>query len=125
MIIAAIIILCILSALSVLQLALALGAPLGRFAWGGRHEVLPTRLRIGSAVSITIYGFFAMLILTKAEIVPIIDNGKFLHIGLWAVTIYLAASIPLNAVSRSKTERYTMTPAVTMLAVCFVVVALG
>ena len=42
----------ILAALAVFQLALAAGAPLGRFAWGGSHEVLPPRLRVGSLVSI-------------------------------------------------------------------------
>ena len=44
----------ILALLAVFQLALVLGAPLGRFAWGGTHRVLPARLRIGSAVSIVI-----------------------------------------------------------------------
>ena len=45
----------LLALLAVFQLALALGAPLGHFAWGGAHRVLPRRLRIGSLVSIVIY----------------------------------------------------------------------
>ena len=41
----------LLGGLAVFQALLALGAPLGAFAWGGQHRVLPTRLRVGSAVS--------------------------------------------------------------------------
>ena len=37
---------CILmAALAVFQAALIAGAPLGRFAWGGQHDVLPAKLR--------------------------------------------------------------------------------
>ena len=45
---------------------LVAGAPLGRFAWGGQHEVLPTGHRIGSVVSIALYAGFAVLILQAA-----------------------------------------------------------
>ncbi|MEW9873186.1 hypothetical protein [Arthrobacter sp. HS15c] len=43
----------LLAALAVFQAALIAGAPLGRFAWGGQHDVLPAKLRIGSATSMT------------------------------------------------------------------------
>ena len=36
----------ILAALAIFQAALIAGAPLGRFAWGSQHSVLPTKLRI-------------------------------------------------------------------------------
>ena len=51
---AAIVATVILGLLAVFQLALVAGAPLGHLAWGGRSRVLPTRLRIGSVVSIVI-----------------------------------------------------------------------
>ncbi|TFC80303.1 hypothetical protein E3O45_02495 [Cryobacterium sp. TMS1-20-1] len=38
----------ILVFLAIFQLLLIAGLPLGRFAWAGRHEVLPTHLRIGT-----------------------------------------------------------------------------
>lgn len=42
----------LLAILAMLQLALALGAPLGVAAWGGGHPgILPRRLRIASAVA--------------------------------------------------------------------------
>lgn len=48
MIIATLLAVFILSLLSLFQLSLALGAPMGKFAWGGKYKVLPRNLRIGS-----------------------------------------------------------------------------
>ena len=51
-------------AIALFQVALALGAPLGRAAWGGGHAgTLPTGLRIASAVAIAIWAFAMVLVL--------------------------------------------------------------
>ncbi len=64
------------------QLALALGAPLGRAAWGGRHEgVLPTRLRAASAfAAIVVYPLIIIYVLGAALIfevawLPVAEGG--------------------------------------------------
>ncbi len=51
----------LLAALAGFQAALLAGAPLGEYAWGGQHRVLPRRLRIGSAVAIVLYLLFAVI----------------------------------------------------------------
>ncbi|HEU4755341.1 MAG TPA: hypothetical protein VFS72_01665 [Agromyces sp.] len=114
----------ILAALSVFQLALAFGAPLGHFAWGGQHRVLPTRLRIGSLVSIVIYAVIAVLALDRAGVIDVVSDPVS-TVGMWVVFAYFVLGIPLNAISRSKLERYTMTPVVAVLAVLSLLVALG
>jgi hypothetical protein len=114
----------ILAALAIFQFALVLGAPIGRFAWGGQHRVLPTRLRVGSAVSIVIYAVIATLALDRAELVDIVPDAVS-TVGMWVVFGYFVLGIPLNAISRSRAERYTMTPVVTVLALLSLVVALG
>ena len=114
----------ILALLAVFQLALSLGAPLGRFAWGGQHRVLPTRLRIGSLVSIVIYGLVAVLALDKVGLIDVVPD-LVSDIGMWVVFAYFVLGIPLNAISRSKPERYTMTPVVAVLAVLSLLVALS
>jgi hypothetical protein len=65
MIIASVIALTLLALLSLFQMALVFGAPLGHFAWGGQHRVLPKNLRIGSIVSMLLYVGFAILIVSK------------------------------------------------------------
>jgi len=114
----------ILALLAVFQLALALGAPIGRFAWGGSHRVLPTRLRIGSLVSIVIYAVIAVLALDRVDLIDVVPDAVS-AVGMWIVFGYFVLGIVMNAVSRSKPERYTMTPVVLVLAVLSLLVALS
>ena len=46
-------------------------------------------------------------------------------IGAWVGVAYLALGIPMNAISRSKPERFTMTPVVIMLFGLALIVALS
>jgi hypothetical protein len=123
--IAAIALCLILGALAVFQLALVFGAPLGRFAWGGADRVLPRSKRIGSVVSILLYAVFAWVFLMKADLLPMALPEIVVDVAAWVIVGYFALGIPLNAISRSKPERYTMTPVVTVLALLGLVVALG
>ncbi|WP_136708896.1 hypothetical protein [Agromyces sp. H66] len=113
----------ILAALAVLQVLVAAGRPYGRLVWGGQHEVLPTRLRIGSAVSVVLYAGFATLLLWRAgllwPVTPVVD------VATWVLFGYLALGVVVNAISRSRAERLVMTPVAAVLAACALVVAIG
>ena len=113
-----------LAALAVFQVTLIAGAPLGRFAWGGQHRVLPPNLRIGSVVSIVLYGLFAAIVLQRAGLIAILP-APLADVGIWVVVAVLALGIPLNAISRSPPERFIMTPAVGVLAAMVFAVAMG
>src|SRR3712207_4300605 len=113
----------LLGCLAVLQALLVAGAPLGRFAWGGQHVVLPTGLRIGSAVSIVSYGVIALLILQAAGALSIVSRSV-VDVAMWVLTAYFALGVALNAASRSRPERLVMTPVALALAVVCLVLAL-
>ena len=123
--IASIIALVTLVLLAVFQLALVAGAPLGNYAWGGQHKVLPAKLRFGSACSIVIYAVFASFILSRSGIWVIVTNNTVLNVGLWIITFYLSLGIFLNAISRSKHERNLMTPVSAILAIMFFIFAIA
>ena len=114
----------ILLALSAFQIALAAGAPFGRFAWGGEYRVLPAMQRIASVVSVPIYALAASFPLQKAGLVSIWPAG-FIEPGIWTIACTLAVSIGLNAMSRSGPERMVMTPVAAVLAVLFFIVSLS
>ncbi|GAA1470494.1 hypothetical protein [Microbacterium thalassium] len=114
----------VLALLAVFQIALIFGAPLGRFAWGGQHRVLPARLRIGSAVSVVIYAFVAVVAWDCVGVVDVFGDA-FSQIAMWVFFAYFALGIVMNAVSRSKPERYTMVPVSIVLAVLSFFIALG
>ncbi|MEU8039543.1 hypothetical protein [Streptosporangium sp. NPDC049078] len=113
----------LLAVLAALQIALAAGAPLGRFAWGGRHDVLPRNLRIGSMAAVLIYAVFALFLLSKAGLVSIVGE-PLLTIGMWVIVAYLALNSVLNLLSGSKFERSVMTPVALVMGVAFLVVTL-
>jgi hypothetical protein len=123
---AAAILLCVvLSALAIFQLLLIAGVPIGRFAWGGQNDVLPWKLRIGSAVSILIYAIFAAIALERAHVIDIITWEPFEVVAMWVITGYFALGIVMNALSRSKSERLVMVPTSIVLTVLSLIVALG
>ena len=119
---AAVIATVILAGLAVFQAALVAGKPIGHFAWGGQHRVLPTGFRIGSAVSIVIYAAIAVLLLDRADLISVFSDG-FVSVAAWVIAAYFVIGIAMNAISRSKPERFVMTPLTVVLAGLAVIVA--
>jgi hypothetical protein len=115
----------LLGCLAFFQLSLVLGAPLGRFAWGGQHRVLPLSLRVGSVVSIAIYACVALVVLARADLVDVGVSPRVIEVACWVLTGYFFLGIGLNLASRSKPERFVMTPLCVLLCVLTGVVALG
>jgi hypothetical protein len=114
----------VLAVLAVFQVALVFGAPLGRFAWGGQHRVLPARLRIGSAVAILIYALIAVIAWDRVGAIEVFPE-PFSEVAMWVVFAYFTLGIVLNAISRSKPERYAMVPVSIVLAVLSFFIAMG
>ena len=114
----------ILAALAVFQALLIAGRPIGRFAWGGQHDVLPRNLRIGSAISILLYAVFAIIILERAGISNVLPD-VVAEVGIWVLTAYFALGIIMNGISRSKPERNLMTPVCIILTLLCLVIALS
>lgn len=121
----AILVCVILGGLTIFQLALVAGMPWGRFAWGGQHDVLPPKLRIGSVVSVALYVVFGYAALAKASVVPTMVSETFTSVSVWVLTAYFALGVAMNAISRSKPERLVMTPVALLLAVLYLVLALS
>lgn len=115
----------LMAGLAVFQLALALGAPIGHFAWGGQHRVLPRGLRIGSLVAIALYTLFSLIVLMHAGLIEPWLGPGWTTPALWVVIAYTALGIFANAISRSRAERLTMTPLVAVLVILMLVVVLA
>jgi hypothetical protein len=115
----------VLAGLGIFQGALIGGAPLGRMAWGGQHDVLPARLRTGSAVSIALYALFAYTALARAQMAPPAVNGTATAVFAWVLTAYFTLGTVMNGISRSKPERLVMTPVALVLAVLYLVLSLS
>ncbi len=114
----------VLAGLAAFQVLLVAGRPLGRYAWGGQHDVLPVGLRIGSAVYVVLYAAIAAVILQAAGRISGLPDAVA-GWGIWVLTAYFAVGVAMNGMSRSRPERLVMTPVALALAVCCLVIALG
>lgn len=114
----------VLILLAIFQLALAFGAPLGRFAWGGQHRVLPPGMRAGSLVAVVIYGVIVLIAWDRVGIIDVFPDA-FAEVAMWVIFAYFVLGTVMNAISRSKAERYTMTPVTVVLAVLSFLIAMG
>jgi hypothetical protein len=112
----------VIALLALFQIALAAGAPWGRFAWGGAQAKLPVALRIGSVVSLLIYSACAVIVSDRAKLIDVVGDDVS-GVGAWVVAGFLSLGVVMNAISRSKPERFTMTPVALVLAASAYVVA--
>lgn len=115
----------ILAALTIFQFLLVTGAPLGKFAWGGSYKILPKKLRIASTLSIIIYVVIAALIASRVNLLSVVRDASILTIGMWVLFVYFLSGVVLNAISRSKYERLTMTPVCIILSGCLLILAMN
>ena len=107
--IAAIIVAILFLSIAVFQVLLSLGYPLGEYAMGGYYKVLPKKLRIVGVVNALILLFMGFVFLQHANV---LNGVNFLstNILVWVMTIYLGINTIANLISRSKKERFVMTP---------------
>jgi len=114
----------LLGALAVFQALLACRLPLGRFAWGGQHEVLPTRLRVGSVAAIAVYVVISWVVLARAGLLG--GGHGLVRVVTWVIAGYFLLGAAGNLASRSRAERLVMTPvAVVLCSLTATVAALG
>lgn len=101
------------------QIALVLGAPLGRYTQGGTHEgALPLSGRIIAAVSIFLLIFMALSILSAAGF-PGLDWPRWTG---WTALGISTVSCILNWITPSKVERNFWGPVTTIMAALALVV---
>jgi hypothetical protein len=112
-------------AIAVFQLALALGAPFGRAAWGGTHVHLPMGLRIASAFAVGVWVLAALIVLGRVgfQVSPL--PSTFVRWGTWILVGALLLGALMNFASPSIWERVLWGPVALILAVLCLVVARG
>lgn len=115
----------ILAGLVGFQILLASGRPLGRYAWGGTHTVLPARLRVASVVSCLIYAAAAFVILEAANVIDLARSNELARTVTWALAAFFGIGVVMNAVSRSVPERRMAAVALALSILSAVVASRG
>ncbi|HKM34218.1 MAG TPA: hypothetical protein VJY54_05695 [Lachnospiraceae bacterium] len=110
-------------AVVVMTIMVACGLPLGEFTMGGQSKVLPKKLRLMAILFILIQVFAMFIILQAGEFLPLLFSAeatKYICIGFAA---YLSLNTVMNFLSKSKKEKYVITPLSLCAAICFWVTA--
>lgn len=113
----------IFSVIVVLCILLICGLPLGEFTMGGQNKVLPKSMRFLAII---------MLILQIFAIIIVLQCGG--HIMMWfprnitrTICYIYAGYMILNSImcffSKSKKEKYVMTPLAFVAGICFFITA--
>lgn len=106
------------------QLALALGAPWGELALGGRYPgVLPPLMRVMAVVQGVILSLLALIVLSKAGLVLPEATADSPNVAFIPVVV-MGFSAWLNINTRSVRERKLWAPITIAMLVCALVVAL-
>ncbi len=103
----------LLGGISVFQVLLALGGPWGSAAYGGGAAgpdgVLPSGLRVASAVAAVILCVAAWVILSRADLVPRGPlSPRLLHWGARLIAAFMVLNTLSNLSSSSPVERWVL-----------------
>jgi hypothetical protein len=125
-VIAAAVALALFVVLVAFQLALALGAPWGRAAYGGQTPgVLPAGRRVSSAVAVVVWSGVALVVARLGGLpvwAPLPD--AWLPVAVWVVAGLLVLAVVVNTITRSTIERAIWLPVSIVLLAAVLVVAL-
>ena len=109
----------------VFQLALALGAPWGDRAMGGRWPgTLPAAARVGAVVQAVALSLLAVVVLDAAGILGVGWTAAWPWLA-WVPVAVSAISVVMNAATRSPAERRTWLPVALLMLVTSVMVAVA
>lgn len=111
---------------SLFQLALVLGAPMGEYTLGGSNTGrLPTKLRIVSSLSMVLNLAIGGHYLAQTGTVQPLLPADLNQITNWFLVGFTALGLLMNSISRSKKERRLWVPILILSLTCSVLVALG
>ena len=110
--------------LAVFQMLLAAGLPYGAAAFGGTKTVLPSRLRVASAISSALFGAALYVVLAEGGLFGATGKSTFVNIAIWVFVAIFGLSGMINFASRSRWERHLMAPIALVLAGCCAALAL-
>lgn len=113
--------------ITVFQISLALGAPAGAAAWGGKYPgVLPTRLRVASGfVGVIFYPLVFFFVLDAGGVVETgLADRSYAKWFLWILAGLFTLGALANFASKSRVERF-WGPVALIIAVCCGIIAIG
>jgi len=110
--------------IAMFQFMLVLGFPYAEVSWGGNYKVLPKKLRIAGVFAFIILILIGFLFLIAAKILPEIIPHNIIKIIMWIITTFLFLNTIGNLASKSKYEKFIMSPISFIMFLCGLIISL-
>lgn len=109
----------LLSIVIILSILLIFGLPLGELTMGGQYKVFPKKLRVVLITQLILQVFFVIILLQMGGIITLWFSAKATKVVGIVLAVYLSLNVVMNFCSRSKKEKYIMTPLSSITAICY------
>ena len=109
--------------IAIMTILVTCGLPLGEFTMGGQHRVLPKKYRTFSIISFIVQLFGIIIVLQTGGFITLWFSIKVTKYICIFFAAYLSLNVIMNLLSKSKKEKYLMTPLSIITAICFWVTA--
>ena len=107
----------------IMTVLVACGLPLGEFTMGGQHKILPKKFRVMAVISVAIQIFAMIIILQAGGFIPLWLSFKVTKYICFFFVAYLFLNTIMNLISKSRKEKYVMTPISLIAGICFWITA--
>ncbi len=109
--------------IAIMTVLVACGLPLSEFTMGGQHKILPKKLRVVAVISVAIQIFAMIIILQAGSFISLWFSFKVTKYICFFFAAYLSLNTVMNMISKSKKEKYVMTPISLIAGICFWIMA--
>ena len=113
----------IFGVIATMTILVACGLPLGEFTMGGQHKILPNKFRVMAVISVAIQVFAMIVILQAGGFIPLCLPFKLTKYICFFFAAYLSLNTIMNMISKSRKEKYVMTPLSLIAGICFWITA--
>jgi len=114
----------VFSAVIILSILIICGLPLGELTLGGKYKVFPKKFRFILAGQLILQIFFVIIILQMGGFIPLWFSDNITRVICIIMAVYLSLNTVMNFISKSKKEKYIMTPLSAISSICFWIIAL-
>ena len=108
----------------IVSILILCGLPLGELTMGGQYKVFPPKLKIVLVTQLILQFFFVIILLQMGEFISLWFSYNVTKIIGIVMAIYLSINTVMNLISKSKKEKYIMTPLSFVTAICFWITAI-
>ena len=109
--------------IAIMTVLVACGLPLGEFTMGGQHKILPKKFRVMAVISVGIQIFAMIIILQAGGFISLWLSFKVTKYICFFFAAYLSLNTIMNMISKSRKEKYIMTPLSLIAGICFWIMA--